>query len=361
MDKLLIFTPRPPKETPVSLAIASVPNKSTDVAIYDETIVANLKEWLLDGKTDAGFVSAPCGSGATTLIDLLIKELGIVPYHIHDTSKDFQSTLLDTNTMHCGLVVIDGFDYSIGKRAVTIVTDHVKSCAHKLICIGHHDRKSTSNSFAAKWKKFHFGPPKDLFSILAKISNGRVKDDVIKRIIRGAPTDTRYCINALEMHMVKTSNEVSTRDTFSDVIDAIEKVFHEKIPFGEMYKMFEHESIVIAGGVHENYLKSIRDIEDVARISNSMSESDLLLDLDFTNLMAFCASSTGFVNLCPNKKSIKVDKYGTVLSKNSQRLTTRKKILAYNLKRMEQKLPAMSPVDFGFGPEFGPKIKKIGR
>jgi len=359
MDKLLIITPRPPKETPVSLAISSAPQKSTDVAIYDEAIVVKLKEWLLDGNTDAGFVSAPCGSGATTLVDLLIKELDIVPYHIHDTSKDFQSTLLDTNTMHCGVVVIDGFDYSIGKRALTIVTDHVKSCAHKLICIGHHDRKSTSNSFAAKWKKFHFGPPKDMFPILAKISNGRVKDDVIKRIIRGAPADTRYCINALEMHLVKTSTEVSTRDTFSDVIDAIEKVFCEQIPFDEMYRMFEHESIVIAGGVHENYLKSIRDIKDIERISNSMSESDVLLDLDFANLMPFCASSVGIVNACINKKCIKVDKYGTILSKNSQRLTTRKKILAYNLKRMEQKLQPMSPMDFGFGQGFGPKIKKL--
>jgi hypothetical protein len=280
------------------------------------------------------------------LIGLLVQELGIVSHPVDHTAKDFQALLEESNTFQCGLVIVDGFDSHVGKRIIGLLTDHAKTSTHKILCIGHQERKTTSNSFAAKWKHFHFGVPKSMVAALATIAAGRVSDDIVKRIVRSSPSDIRSCINMLEMHLFRPG-EISSRDDFVDIIDAIERVFYQHTPFDNLFKTFEHESLVISGGVHENYLRSVHDIDDVAKISESMSASDVILDKDFTNVMAYCASSVGFVNACETKKKIKIEKYGTVLSKNSQRLATKKRLSAFNFKRMEKGQQPLTAEDIG--------------
>jgi hypothetical protein len=276
----------------------------------------------------------------------LIRELGIISHVVDHTSKEFQSLLEESNTARCGLVIIDGLDSHVSTRIVSILTKHVKTSTRKILCIGHRERKSTSNLFAAKWKQFKFEVQKStMISALTAIAAGRVTDDVLKRIVRISSTDIRSCINMLEMHLFKPTLNISARDEFVDIIDAIERIFNQHMSFKDLYTLFEHESLAISGGVHENYLRSIQDIDEVTRISESLSASDVILDKDFTNLMAFCACSVGGVNACMSKKRIHVEKYGTLLSMNSHRFLTKKRISGTNLKRMELGQQPLSPMD----------------
>jgi hypothetical protein len=377
MDKLLTISVGPKDERPVSLAISSAPSTSRDAVLYDDALVGRLRAWMVDGDTDAGFMSAPCGSGATTLIRLLMSETGVAYHEVDHTAKDFQKMLDDSNKIHCDIVVVDGVDSDNGKRIVGIMKDHRKTSAHKMLCIGHRSRKSTSNAFAARWKHFHFDAPKTtvMMTALTSIVAGRVSDDDVRGIFRASPTDIRSCINSLEMNMIRPSGDSSSRDEFVDVIDAIERVFSRRLTFDELYNLYEHESGAIALGCHENYLRgvgNVRAISDitvsakiaraVSDIAESISASDTMkMGDDFVMLPAFCACSAGFLNVCDYKNPMRVEKYGTVISKSAQRAVRKKKIDGQNLRRLKMGCQALPASDFGFNLGPGYRVGKLGR
>ena len=352
MDKLLTIVERPKESRPLPLAMASAPRHATDCTLYDDTISTRLRDWLLDRKTDAGFVTAPCGSGATTFVNLLIRELGMIAHVVDHTAKEFAALLQESNTVECDVVILDGFDDHVGKRCIDAVVAHVRTTSHKLMCVGHGGRKSTSNSFTTKWKQFHLvASSKKTLAILESISCGRVPKDVLRRIVAATPTDLRACINSLEMYMFQPGSDVEIRDEFMDVIDAIERVFSGSGygSFDSLYKTFEHEPLSIAGGVHENYLRSVKRIEDVCVISDNMSIGDVfsLAHEDFTHRIAFCVCSVGYTHSCEHKSGIRVDKFGTAFSKNALRLANKKRLAAHNTKRAAKGLQSLSAVDVG--------------
>ncbi|AGE56324.1 replication factor C [Paramecium bursaria Chlorella virus NE-JV-1] len=341
LTALLTIKERPQKTVRVPLAILSAPKKIEDAVLYNEKIVSRLKTWLLDGNNDSGILTAACGSGATTLLNLVVADLEISAIFVDHTEKNFQELLATTNAMKCDVVIIDGFDSaSAGKRSIDIVKEHAKKSTRKLLCIGHRERKSSSNSFAAKWKHFHFDDPsfERMKSVLIAIADV----DIVDRIIRSSPTDIRSCINALEMYLVRPG-EISTSDEFVDVIDAIECVFAEITTFENVYRIFEHEPWSIASGVYENYLKSVASLDDIAKLSDSFSAGDVVDSRDVT--FALCACTAGFANIVSNKKKIRVEKYATTSSKNAQMFATKKRISLKNFKRQKAGEQALSPVD----------------
>jgi len=352
MDKLLTIVERPKESRPLPLAMASAPRRAIDCVLHDDTVVKKLRDWLLDRKTDAGFVTAPCGSGLTTFVNLLIHELCMVSHVVDHTAKDFAALLEESNTVECDVVILDGFDDHVGKRIIDAVVAHVRTASHKLVCMGHGGRKSTSNLFASKWKKFHLvTSSKKTLAVLELISGGRAPKDVLRRIAATTPTDLRACINSLEMYMFRPGSDVETRDEFTDVIDAIERVFSRSGygSFDSLYKTFEHEPLSIAGGVHENYLRSVKRIEDVCVISDNMSIGDVfsLAHEDFTHRIACCVCSVGYTHSCEHKSEIRVDKFGTAFSKNALRLANKKRLAAHNTKRAAKGLQSLSAVDVG--------------
>jgi hypothetical protein len=351
MDLLLTITERPKDTRPVSLAISSAPKTSEECVLYDKK--SKLETWLTDGEATAGFVSAPCGSGATTMIELLIKERKLTSYEVDHTAKNFQELLTDSNEIACDIVVIDGIDSTSSSRLVKIVTEHKKTSVRKFLVVGHRERKSTSNLFAARWNNFPL-EPKSIFETIRRIADGRVDNETVDRIVRCSPTDVRACINALEMHLIKSSTSLmDSKDEFTDVVDAIERIFSETVSFENLYKRFEHESSAIAGGAFDNYLRSA----DIS-FADNFSAADVLSDRDYTNLESVCACSVGFLNACSEKKRIKVEKYGTVGSRHAQVSIVKKRIAAFNAKRAASGLSHLDAMDFGFGLD-QPRIKKM--
>jgi hypothetical protein len=96
MDKLLIITENPKVKADEPLSVSSAPLRSVDNVLYSPE-VEDLKAWLSDGVTDAGFLCGSCGSGVTTLINTVLSELNFEPYFINHSDKDFTSQLIDSN------------------------------------------------------------------------------------------------------------------------------------------------------------------------------------------------------------------------------------------------------------------------
>lgn len=283
------------------------------------------------------------------MLNLLAREFDIPMYYVDHTAKDFATLLEESNAADCALVVLDGFDSHVGKRGIDTVVSHVKTATKKLLCLGHEERKSTSNAFAAKWKQFRFSVSSSkMLRVLRDVAKERVPNDVLERIVAASPTDIRSCINSLEMYLLRPS-DVSCRDEFVDVIDAIERVFSGYGSFDALYKTFEHEPFSMASGVYENYLRSVQDVRDLACISDNMSAADVIsTEFDsVTRIAAFCACSSGYVHVCENKKEVRVEKYGTLFSKNALRLANKKRLVQYNTRRAAKGSSPLCAEDIG--------------
>ena len=337
MDKLLSIREKKVVQVRLPLAIETEPKTSYDNASYCP-MVEEFRTWLNDGVADSGFVSGGTGSGITTLLKSVLKESDIDPHHVDHMAKNFTELLEDSTKITRSVqgkkivVIIDGIDSSaVGKRILGIISEHVKSSGkHKFVCVGHREKKSTSNEFAKKWVIFDIPTPNDdvIFEKLKNISQGRVSDAVVAKIVKQTPSgDIRSCINSLEMQILNPSEKIDSVDTFVDGMDGIEYIFqNDENSFEKLFKIFEQEPWMIKNGAFENYLKFFTSINVVARIAESMSISDSLFDYpDMEMTYPECAFTVGDIKLATKTKKAAITKFGTMWSKtNYQKINAKK-------------------------------------
>jgi len=353
MDKLLRITERVAEKLPEPLAIASKPKKLEDAFLFGKR-VDSLKEWLLNGKVDVAFLSAPCGSGSTTLVELLMAEIGMEACDVDHVDKDFQNLLAESNKSTAGVVVLDGFDSHVGKRSMMIFADHLKTCRKKTLCIGHSDGKSSSSAFSKKWVSFDFSPERKMLPLLQKISSGRVPDNVLDRIVRASRNDIRGAINSVDMY-IRRPGSVHSSDDFVCAIESLEKLFSGTCSLNVVHRTFEHEPFVLSGGVFDNYLRSMKTLEDATTISENLCNGDVF-STNYSCMDYFSACAAGYINACTAKKRIKVGTYGLANSKNSNMLANKKKLSAANIARAKDGKTYLRPEDIGLS--MNSKLKK---
>lgn len=168
MDKLLSIREKKIEKVKLPLSIETEPKTSYENASYCP-MVEDFRVWLNDGVADSGFVSGGTGSGITTLLKSVLDESDIDPHHVDHMAKNFTELLEDSVKISKSIqgkkivVVIDGVDSSaVGKRLLGIISEHVNSRGkHKIVCVGHREKKSSSNDFAKKWVIFDIPTPSD--------------------------------------------------------------------------------------------------------------------------------------------------------------------------------------------------------
>lgn len=339
MEKLLSIRKKPTISVPVSLAIECAPKASTDNVLYGP-LSEELRMWLADGRTDVGFVTGYSGSGVSSLITTLLEESNIDPYCINQSSKNFAELLKDSTLVSRSIrgraivIVVDGLDSTSGdKRVIGILSDHTKqSNKHKLVAIGHAEKKSTSNDFAKKWKQFSFPPPNRgvIMQKLHNISGGRLSDVTLAKIVcANSEGDIRSCINSIEMQLKAPDGAVQYKDSFVDGIDGISYMFENgEVDFTEAVKVYEHEPSMIRHGVFENFLNFFSSISVVSQISEAISAGDALYGNDgyhSEHTLGEYAFSVGGTKIAVKTKKGTVEKFGTLWSKtNNQRMNAKK-------------------------------------
>jgi len=345
MDKLLTIREKKIEKVRLPLSIESEPKTSYENASYCP-MVEDFRAWLNDGVPDAGFVSGGTGSGITTLLKTVLKESDIDSHHVDHMAKNFTELLEDSTKISTSIqgkkivVVIDGVDSTaVGKRLLGIITDHVKSSGkRKIVCVGHREKKSSSNDFAKKWTIFDIPTPSDkvIFEKLKHISQGRVSDVVIAKIVKQTPAgDVRSCINSLEMQILNPSEKIDAVDVFVDGMDGIEYIFqNDENSFEKLFKIYEQEPWMIKNGAFENYLKFFTSINTISRIADSLSISDSLFDYpDVDITYPECAFAVGGIKLATKTKKAVISKFGTLWSKKNNQ-----KINANKLKNIAEKM-----------------------
>jgi hypothetical protein len=237
---------------------------------------------------------------------------------------------------------------------MTIFTDHLKTSRKKTLCVGHSDGKSSSSAFSKKWVSFDFSPERKMLPLLQKISSGRVPNDVLDRFVRASGNDIRAAINAVEMY-IHRPGDVHTSDDFVCPIESLEKLFAGTCSLNVVHRTFEHEPFVLSGGVFDNYLRSIKTMEDATTISENLCNGDVF-STDYSCMDYFSACAAGYINACAAKKRIKVGTYGLANSKNSNMLANKKKLAAVNVARARAGKTYLRPEDIGLS--MNSKLKK---
>lgn len=340
MDKLLTIREKPAAVVPVPLAIECAPKSSRDNVLYG-TLAEDLRAWLTDGENDIGFVAGVSGSGVTTLVSTMLDECkNVDPYHINHSSKNFTELLEDSTLVSRSIrgrviiAVVDGFDSTSGdKRIIGILSEHAtKSKKHKLVVIGHAQKKSSSNEFAKKWKQFSFAAPGEeiIMRKLHDISNGRLSEITLAKIMRANPDgDIRSCINSIEMQLKGPRDGiVDSKDSFIDGIDGISYMFENgSMSLTEAVKIYEKDPSMIRNGIFENFLNFFSSIDVVARISDAISAGDSLYGNEYCNdhTLPEFVFSCGGTKIAVKTKKGRIEKFGTLWSKvNNMRMNAKK-------------------------------------
>lgn len=274
MEKLFRIVTAPPADRGAS-SNSNVSN--VDDLVLDPDVLNAMRRWL-ETPTKCAMVTAPVGSGMTTALRLLVRELGIEAVWTNGNVKNFRELLFDAGSCDVcvdgrrKLVIVDEFDASrVDKRAMTVVVDYSKSSAKTpMMCVGHPARSSKAFEFAAKWTRFEFpDPPRErIFGALCRTGIGSSDaNDLCDRF----GTDLRAAIIA--------ANAFDDKDEFLDGLDGVDEILRgERSSVEDVMRVYAWDPSVVSMGIFENYASAMRseDVKRCERIADAFSLSDIV-------------------------------------------------------------------------------------
>lgn len=334
--------------------------------ILDEVGTALLRNWMNSDSTNAAFATAHVGSGLSTLVRLLVRELRLEPIWIHAGTKHVPELLADAGASSVAangrrkIIVVDEFDsVSADKRTMTAVMDYAKSKGKtKMLCAGHPSRSSKASEFAAKWTRFDF-PKVSTRKIEATLRAAGFDPDDIRSVAADARGDLRAAFNALELSSAGRT-VASAKDDFVEGLDGVDVVLGlDPISVREALNMYAFDSSVVPMGVFENYTRCLdpKDVRLAVDVSEAFSIADVVNDVMYgTHNWDLAGAHGAFSVASPaldlrkrtNAKEICAEKFGTVWSRIYNSKAKAKNARSINARRMEAGHQPMAVEDMSY-------------
>lgn len=339
--------------------------------ILDEVRVTLLRNWMNAASSNAAssntaFATAHVGSGLSTLVRLLVRELRLEPIWIHAGTKHVPELLADAGASSIAangrqkIIVVDEFDsVSADKRTMTAVMDYAKSGGKtKMLCAGHPSRSSKASEFAAKWTRFDF-PKVSTRKIEAALRAAGFDPDVVRNVAADARGDLRAAFNALELS-TDGKTVAAAKDDFVEGLDGVDIVLGlEPISVREALNMHAFDSSVVPMGVFENYTQCLdkTDIRIAADVSEAFSLADVVNDAMYATHNFDLAGAHGAFSVASpaldlrrrtNAKEICAEKFGTVWSRIYNSKAKEKNARTINAKRLTAGHRSMAVEDMSY-------------
>jgi len=349
------------------------PRTSLDI-VLDEVCVAILRKWLQRIPEDSprhedmvAFVTAHVGSGLSTLLRLLIEELGFEPIWIHTGTKQVNVVLHDAGSSPIAangrrkLIVMDEFDsMTTDKRTMSAVIEYVKSSGKtKMVCAGHPSRSIKASEFAIKWTRIEF-PKVSSRKLEAVLRNARIPNatpDAIQRAASNAKGDVRSAFNALDFSP-SGGVESDVKDSFVEGLDGVD-VALSLGPLSVRDSIKMTDASVVSMGIFENYTMCLGDpdLGIAADVTNACSHADVINDIMYETQNWDLSEIHGVFSIASpaydlrrrtNTKTIRAEKFGTVWSRLYNAKAKAKNVAMINMKRQERGLPCMNVTDLAY-------------
>lgn len=284
--------PPPPVAKAGRLLDTCKPRTSLGV-LYSDTEVLSLRAWLASGACGPALATASPGSGLTTLVHLLVGELGLDTVWIGCGTPRIRALLEQAGanplsvTMRRKVVIIDEFDaLSSGD---TMATSDVLSFVRgkppvPILVLSHSTRSAKSLEFAKAWPKFAFGRP-GMATMTAYLRTTATKhgveisDQDVEALAKQVRGDVRAALMALELRR-RGGAEIHTKDEATEGLDLTEAVLRGERghTVRDCLRMFGMESAVVPMGIYENYLASLGkdDMRAATEAAEAFAEADVV-------------------------------------------------------------------------------------
>lgn len=303
------------------LLAATAPRTSLGT-LYSDVDVAALRAWMAAaGPGTAALATAPTGSGLTTLVRLLIKEVGLDAVWVGCGTPRVRALLHAAGAnpvsvvLRRAILVIDEIDgmAATGDPGLTDALAFAKSKPPvPMLFLGKSCRSAKPMEFAKSWPKFAFarlptsrvapylrgiatahGVPLDPAAIDALAAH--VKGDVRSAIMamdlaRATPPPPPTVVaeqqplpagQASLLSFFKPAPRVTTIDVKDDADDGLDLV--EAVLRGDRartvldgLKVFGMEPSMVGMGIHENYASTVDDMCVAARLTDEFSAADVV-------------------------------------------------------------------------------------
>ncbi len=321
--------------------------------LFGDADVASLRAWMAGGAPGPALATAVSGAGLTTLVQLLVREVGLETVWIACGTPRVRALLDQAGanplsvTMRRKLIVVDEFD-ALTATDSTAATDVLSFVRGKppvpVLVLSHATRSQKAQEFAKAWPRFAFGRPGDkaVESLLAKVAAAQGLDGVpaetladLARRVRG---DVRAALMALELAARGGGGDAApdaaapdVKDECAEGLDLTEALLRGDRGHGvrECLRLFGMESAVVPMGLYENYLTSLTkdDLRAAAEVADAFADADTVdrylyarQAWDLYDVYGVCSVAAPTLRLRRHRKSkpnkaLAVTKFGSVWSK----------------------------------------------
>lgn len=284
------------------------PRTSATGFLYADSEIGVLKAWLRDGRPGPALATATPGSGLTTLVHVLLRELGIEGVWLGcgtpriRVELDRAGSNCVSVTMRRKAIIVDEFD-ALASCDSSCAADVLAFARRKppvvqVLLLAHATRSSKALEFAKAWPRFAFQRPSPatveayLLRVLEKHapSQGDVppRKEVasLASLVRG---DVRAALQALEFWRrgaggasdggaTGAAAAVAEKDETCDGLDMAEAVLRGErgASVRDCLAMFGADSAVVPMAIYENYLAVVgdQDWDVVVATADAFAEAD---------------------------------------------------------------------------------------
>lgn len=299
------------------MLLASTAPRTSLGTLYSDVDVAALRAWLAAaGAGSAALATAPTGSGLTTLVALLVREVGLDAVWVGCGTPKVRALLQAAGAnpvsvvLRRAILVIDEID-GMAATGDPGLADALAFAKTKppvpMLFLGKRCRSAKPMEFARAWPKFAFArPPTARVATylrgLAAAYGVPMDHAAIDALAAHVKGDVRSAIMAMDLarttpppitptdHPVLTNGQASLlsffkpmprvtvhlKDDADDGLDLVEAVLRGDRARSVLdgLKVFAMEPGMVGMGVYENYPAAVDDIETAARMADEFSAAD---------------------------------------------------------------------------------------
>lgn len=300
------------------MLLASTTPRTSLGTLYSDVDVAALRAWLMAaGPGAAALATAPTGSGLSTLVRLLVKEVGLDAVWVCSGTPRVRALLHAAGAnpvsvvLRRAIIVVDEID-GMAATGDTGLADALAFVKTKppvpMLFLGKACRSVKPMEFAKAWPKFAFArpPPSRVAAYLRGVAAAHgvpLDAPAIDALAAQAKGDVRSAIMAMDFarshqrsHQPATPHQplaggqasllaffkpaprvtVDVKDDADDGLDLVEAVLRgdRGRTVADALAVFSMEPGMVPMGVFENYAAATHDIHVAARIADEFSAAD---------------------------------------------------------------------------------------
>lgn len=274
------------------------PQKSSDI-VGCQYELRTIKTWLTNWKASkpnkALLLSGPPGTGKTTVVDVVTKELGMSVFYIDTTVKkgvkdlkqrvsEFtQTRSIESQKSKCLVLEVDKL------REQADLLSLIETTQIPILCLCNNRDHRSLQTLIKKCQEIRFKPlaANDMMRHLKKVLTAEKKvlsnPNLLQHV--AACGDLRLALNTLQLNG-------GGRKDFETVHwrQAAERLMNPKIPLSIRADLFYVDTFMIPAAVHEMYPTTFgtkESLEDLAKAADSISRADLVpfTTLDYASYM----------------------------------------------------------------------------